>query len=99
IPAARPDGQRMSGARSWPALQWQDWQKKAKSFEGIAAYGWTFNFLIRSDGSESMEGMVVTPGYFKVAGLEPVLGRTFSDSEGVPGSAPVVILGYDFWQR
>ena len=43
--------------------------------------------------------MVVTPDYFKVAGLEPILGRTFSDSEGWPGSAPVVILGYDFWQR
>ncbi len=99
IPSIRSDGQQMSGTRSWPALQWQDWQKQAKSFEGIAAYTWTFGFLIRSDGSESMEGMAVTPGYFKVAGLEPILGRTFSESEGGPGSTPVVILGYDFWQR
>jgi putative ABC transport system permease protein len=99
ISAERADGQKMSGTRSWPALQWQDWQKQAKSFDGIAAYTWTFGFLIRNDGSESMEGMVVTPGYFKVAGLEPVLGRTFSESEGGPGATPVVILGYDFWQR
>jgi putative ABC transport system permease protein len=99
IPAARVDGQQMSGARSWPALQWQDWQKQAKSFDGIAAYNWTFNFLIRSDGSESMEGMVVTPGYFKVAGHEPILGRTFLDSEGLPGQHPVIILGYELWQR
>ncbi len=46
-----------------------------------------------------MEGMVVTPGYFKVAGLEPILGRAFLDSEGKQKSAPVIILGYDFWQR
>jgi putative ABC transport system permease protein len=99
IPSARADGQEMSGARAWPAAQWQDWQKQAKSFEGIAAYAWTFNFLIRTDGSESMEGMVVSPGYFKVAGLEPILGRTFLDTEGGPNSNSVIILGYDFWQR
>jgi putative ABC transport system permease protein len=99
IPSARADGQEMSGARAWPALQWQDWQKQAKSFEGIAGYAWTFNFLIRSDASESMEGMVVSPGFFKVVGLEPILGRTFLDTEGGPNSTPVIILGHDFWQR
>src|SRR5262245_52160006 len=99
IPSARADGREMSGARAWPAAQWQEWQKQAKSFEGIAAYAWTFNFLIRSEGSESMEGMVVSPGYFKVAGLEPILGRTFLETEGGPNSQPVIIIGYDFWQR
>src|SRR5215470_11571205 len=63
IPSARADKQELSGARAWPAAQWQDWQKQAKSFEGIGAYAWTFNFLTRSDGSESMEGMLVSPGY------------------------------------
>jgi hypothetical protein len=29
----------------------------------------------RSEGSESMEGMIVSPGYFKVVGLEAILGR------------------------
>src|SRR5215470_20420625 len=48
IPAARAQGQEMSGARAWPALQWQDWQKQSQSFEGIAGYAWTLNFLIRS---------------------------------------------------
>src|ERR1035438_2689490 len=99
ITASRTDGQKMPGARAWPATQWQAWQKQAKSFEGIAAYSWTFSFLVRSEGSESMEGMIVTPGYFKVAGLEPFLGRAFLESEGRQGSAPVIILGYDLWQR
>ena len=46
-----------------------EWQKEAKSFDGIAAYAWTFNFLVRTDGSESMEGMLVTKDYFRVTGL------------------------------
>src|SRR5215510_10034154 len=99
MPSARADGQEMSGVRAWPALQWQDWQKQAKSFEGIAGYAWTFNFLIRSEASESMEGMVVSPRFFKVVGLEPILGRTFLDTEGGPNATPAIILGHDFWQR
>ena len=76
-----------------------EWQKEAKSFDGIAAYAWTFNFLVRSEGSESIEGMVVTKDYFRVTGLEPVLGRTFVESETGAGPVRVIILGYELWQR
>src|SRR5580693_4860270 len=53
IPAARTNGQDDAHSRGWAAAQWMDWQAQAKSFEAIAAYGWTFNFLVGSDGSES----------------------------------------------
>src|SRR5258705_8071120 len=99
IQSARTDGRPMASPQLWAAAQWMEWQKQAKSFDSFAGYGWTFNFLIRSDGSESMEGMVVTRDYFRVVGLKPLLGRTFLDSEtGVP-PAPVIILGYELWQR
>ncbi|HEY2014024.1 MAG TPA: ABC transporter permease [Bryobacteraceae bacterium] len=97
--SARSDGRPMASPRLWAAAQWMEWQKQAKSFDSFAGYGWTFNFLIRDDGSESMEGMVVTRDYFRVTGLKPLLGRTFLDSEtGVPPAA-VIVLGYEFWQR
>src|SRR6478736_4834324 len=54
VPTARTDGQKMDSPRGWAAKQWVDWQKESKSFQGIAAYDWTFNFLIRNDGSQSM---------------------------------------------
>ena len=99
ISTSRSDGQQMPAARGWPAMQWLDWQKQAKSFESIGAYGWTFNFLVRNDGSESMEGMFVTPDYFRAVGLQPILGRTFVESEEKPGATEVIILGYNLWQR
>src|SRR5215469_9139130 len=55
VHTARADGQ-STGFRSWPAQQWMDWQQNAKSLEGLAAYGWRFNYLISADGSESIEG-------------------------------------------
>jgi len=99
IPAARTDGQQMTRPRGWAAAQWMEWQKEAKSFEAIGAYGWTFNFHILPDGSESLEGMWVTRDYFRVVGLQPMLGRTFLESEAGAPPAPVIILGYDLWQR
>jgi putative ABC transport system permease protein len=99
IPAARADSQKIDGGRGWPAAQWMEWQKEGKSFESVAAYAWTFNFLVREQGSESLEGMVVTKDYFRVTGLQPMLGRGFSDREGGPLAAPVILLSYELWQR
>lgn len=99
VTTARTDGQRMDSPRGWPAEQWQEWQKEAKSFQGIAAYDWTFNFLIRNDGSQSMQGMWVTNDYLPVMGLKAVLGRGFEPSDFGQGPVKVVLLGYEFWRR
>ncbi len=94
IPSVRMDGQPMAQPRSWPAAQWMEWQQEAKSFEAIAAYNWSFNFLVLPEGSESIEGMAVSRDFFRVVGLEPLIGRTFEDRQ-----TNVIILGYDLWQR
>ena len=99
IPTARTDGRPMDDPRGWPSAQWTEWRKQAKSFEAIGAYAWDFNFLIRSDGSDSIEGMWVTRDYFRALGLQPVLGRTFLPSETGDKPTPVIVLGYDLWQR
>jgi putative ABC transport system permease protein len=91
------DGQ--PSRQGWAALQWTEWQKEAKSLEGVAAYNWTFNFLIGNDGSESMQGMVVTREYFNITGLQPILGRSFVEAEAGGKAPPVVLIGYDLWQR
>jgi putative ABC transport system permease protein len=99
IPSARTDGRQVAHPRGWAARQWMEWQQEAKSFEAIAAYSWAFNFLVLQEGSESMEGMWVTPDYFRVVGIHPVLGRSFLAAETGANAAPVIILGYEFWQR
>jgi putative ABC transport system permease protein len=99
ISSARTNGQQTPRPPDWAAAQWMGWQKEATSFESIAAYRWSFNFLVAEDGSESLEGMRVTKDYFRVVGLQPLLGRTFQQSDVGPNTPPVIILGYDLWQR
>jgi len=93
------DATGMPSRQGWAALQWTEWQKEAKSLAGVATYDWTFNFLISNDGSESMEGMAVTREYFNVTGLQPILGRSFVESDAESKTPSVVLIGYDFWQR
>ena len=98
ISPIRTDGRPYT--RSATIGQWLSW-RQAQSIEPPAMYRWTFNFLVLPDGSASMGGMVVTPGFFRVLGLRPVLGREFVPGElGRPNTPPAaIILGYDLWQR
>ena len=94
-----PTEGRQVNARRWSAAQWTEWQLDSKAFESFAGYGWSFNFMVLDEGSESLEGMFVSKDYFRVVGLDPLLGRTFSDVEASFPPGPVIIIGYDLWQR
>ena len=56
--------------------------------------------LGRPDGeSESVNGVMITPGLFSELGRQPVLGRALSEEDGQLGAEPVVVLGHALWQR
>lgn len=41
----------------------------------------------------------VSADYFKVLGIPPELGRSFTSVEDTPGGPPVTVLSYALWQR
>ncbi|MGH7980926.1 MAG: ABC transporter permease, partial [Limisphaerales bacterium] len=98
IQPARLDAQLY--ARNCTTSQWLDWQTATNCFEAMAGYEWGFQYLIRDDGSQFVNLLVVTPDYFKVIGVQPLLGRAFSKADMVSGEdRTTTILGYDLWQR
>ena len=45
-------------------------------------------------------GMMVSGNYFRVLGVEPIVGRSFrAEEDQVPGRDAVVVLGADFWKQ
>jgi predicted permease len=53
-----------------------------------------------TNGSEKINGRLVSGNYFAVLGLEPAAGRLFSDNDDTAENTnPVVVLGYGYWQR
>jgi putative ABC transport system permease protein len=48
---------------------------------------------------EALRSAAVSPNYFSVLGVSPLIGRTFFDGEDQPGRDHVVILSHELWQR
>ena len=85
-------------APDWSPEQWLGWRDDTQVFESLSAYRWTFSFLVSEEGSEAVEGMLVSHDYFRTLGLEPVIGRVFEEEEtGGDGAPAAIILGYDLW--
>ncbi|MCI0541424.1 MAG: ABC transporter permease [Verrucomicrobiales bacterium] len=82
-----------------------DWRRDNQVFEAIAFAahhdGWlTLSFILSGDGlAERLSGRFVSANYFKVFGLEPILGRSFLPEEEVRGSRRVVVISHRLWQR
>lgn len=70
-------------------------------FKDVAlAQGWSATVAGRTMTTVA-NGFVVTPNYFSVMGITPVLGRSFtqSDADASASRPTVVILSHAFWQR
>ncbi|CAN5390541.1 ABC transporter permease [soil metagenome] len=69
-------------------------------FDGLAAYTLTPVSVNAGGEAEKARGLLVTGNYFDVLGVRLARGRGFTTEEDrTPGAVPVVIIGYDFWQR
>jgi predicted permease len=55
--------------------------------------------LVTGDEPMELDAVDVSASYFRVMGVEPVLGRGFVDGEDEPGAEPVVVLGHALWEQ
>jgi putative ABC transport system permease protein len=76
------------------------WRDGSTSFEGMAPATWT-RYSVASTGEPAeVIGARVSWNYFRLAGMQPRLGRTFLPGEDRPGApARVVILSDGLWKR
>jgi putative ABC transport system permease protein len=57
-------------------------------------------FTLLGDGvPERVDTGVVSASFFDVLRVRPLLGRTFLPGEDAVGAGPVLVLGYEYWQR
>ena len=85
-------------ALSYP--DYRDYRDGNRSFDGVlAASGAAFGFKPNAAALPKIAyGMYVSGNFFRVLGVQPVLGRAFMPSEDqAVGRDAVVVLGHDFW--
>jgi putative ABC transport system permease protein len=76
-----------------------DLRDQNHSFRYMAAFFYGEYSLTGQGHPENVQGKLVTANFFKLLGVEPMLGRGFLPGEDQKGRDREVILSYDFWQR
>ena len=77
-----------------------NWMARAKSLAGTAMLQTgAFSISAGTDHPEILQGMRISPNFFSVLGVQPVLGRSFLPSEAIQGHDLEVILSWDAFQR
>ncbi len=51
------------------------------------------------ESADSVPGALITPGFFRLLRVQPVLGRAFFPGDTVHGAAPVAMIGAGLWHR
>ncbi len=74
------------------------WEQHTDIFEALGGYSGTSTTLTGAGDPERLLLATVTPGYFSVFGVQPALGRAFTDDEATSTSR-VFVLSHAFWQR
>ena len=75
-----------------------DWQARNRVFEDMAATRPARANLTGDGLPERVLGRRVTASFFSVLGVQPLLGRTFTEDEDRQ-NAPVVVISHSLWQR
>ncbi len=84
---------------SYSVDQFLEIAERSTIFDGVIA-STISDVLWTGDGDpQRLRGNHGTFNTFDVMGVPPLLGRTPVADDAKPGAAPVVVLGYRFWQR
>ncbi len=94
-------GWRGSQASQYPALTnplWEQFRDTQTAFSGALAWG-NATFGLTGTTNHLARGLFVSGDYFRILGVQPLLGRVFQPADdrrgcGVPG----VVISYAFWQ-
>lgn len=91
---------RTNGSEQRVMHDFLEWRRELRTIEDLGAYRpATRNLIVGNAVPERIELAELTAAAFRTARVSPVIGRALLDSDEKPGALPVVVIGYDVWQR
>ena len=91
---------REAGHRYWLATpEYFDYRERQRTLEDFAVYRTSGGNLTGRGEVLRVNIANVSVGFFPVLGVQPLLGRTFTEDEDLPGNNRVIVLEHGFWQR
>ena len=76
-----------------------DFRDQSRSFQAIAKY--SDNVASVSGASQPTRTTVagVSPDFFKVFSIQPILGRDFRAKDAKKGASPTILVSYGYWRQ
>jgi putative ABC transport system permease protein len=81
------------------APEYRDIAKDTRAFESIGAWGTGRANVTDGDRKLVVNEIASTASLLPMLGVQPALGRFFTEAEDQPGDPSVVILGHGLWTR
>ncbi len=108
LPYANPDQLVMLQSRQTKSgndlgvnfLDFKDWQEQARSFTALAFFNlrWNGNLETGSGQTETLKTTFTTWNLFALLGIEPVLGRSLTNTDDAPNAPRVMLISERLWQ-
>jgi putative ABC transport system permease protein len=88
-----------SGFASTSWLNYQDVRTQSKTLQDAAGYSEDVGVLETQDRSQSVVAPRVTTNLFSMLGAHPLMGRTFTEADGLADGPQVVLLSEGLWRE
>ena len=91
----------LSAARPhfYDAFTYRYLKENVKSYQAFGAYKDLRLAIGDGNYSEVRRTAEIEPALLTITGVQPILGRTFSEEDGLSGSIPVVMISYGVWRN
>jgi putative ABC transport system permease protein len=89
-------------SQTWPhsAANFLDYREQNSVFDHMTAFrGSSYNLAEPGEATERLEGARVTADFFPSLGVQPALGRVFTQEEDQPNNSQVIVLNNSCWMR
>ncbi len=74
------------------------WRERARTLQHLGMAGPASLDMMVNGAALSVQGMALSAEGFVALGVQPTLGRTYTNAEDYGGNMSVLVLGHDFWQ-
>lgn len=75
------------------------YREHSQTFADVGLWSGSSAIINEKGTAERVSGAAITHRMLPMLGVQPLLGRSFVETDDVEGSAQVVLLGYGYWQR
>ncbi|HMD47914.1 MAG TPA: ABC transporter permease, partial [Bryobacteraceae bacterium] len=77
----------------------KDYRAQTQSFSSLVEYHSMRFILFSKDDAMRVRAGVVSPGFFGMFGVKPILGRDLTEADDRPGAPAVLLLSYEYWKQ